>query len=254
MDLLKAVPISLRLVFRDPINFLLALIPTIIAITIYVLAIVWIFQSSDYFGVFIRNYIPDQQAAGWVGRLLVALFLIFFFLIMSWTFIVLVGIIAAPFNSMLSSRIEKILTHQQVSIDRKQTFQQVLQGLGQTFLNEFKKLFLILSMTIVALILNLVPLLYPIGVFLLSLLLAVQFIDYSWSRHEISFGLCLKDAIKNIIPYSISGFLFLLLVTVPIINALVPALATAYYTVLWLHRQNMITEFREPQRKNITIS
>jgi CysZ protein len=245
MDIIKALPVSLRMLFRDPINLLLMLIPTIIAIAVYVFTIVMIFRNADYFGVMVQNYVPEQ-AAGWVGKLLTALFVIFVFLIMSWTFVVLVGIIAAPFNSMLSSRIEGLLVHQQVSTDRKQTFKQVLSSLGGIFINEAKKIFLVIFITIVALILNLLPVLYPVGVFLLSLLLAVQFVDYSWSRHDLPFSACLKDAIRNVVPYSLSGFLFLLLVTVPIINALVPALATAYYTVLWLQRQNKIRLTMDP--------
>jgi CysZ protein len=254
MDVIKSLPLSIRVLFRDPINFLLMLIPTLIALIIYITAIVLIFQHSDYLGVLLQNYIPDQQTAGWLGKLLTAIFILFAFLIMSWTFVVMVGIIAAPFNSMLSSRIEKMLVLHAVSQDKKQTFSQIMQGIGGTFVNEAKKLVLILIITIMALIMNLLPLLYPLGVWLISLLLAVQFVDYSWSRHDWSFQTCLKDAARNIIPYSLSGFLFLLLVTVPIINALVPALATAYYTVLWLYRQNKISEIPGPLKQRISRS
>ena len=159
---------------------------------------------------------------------------------MSWTFILIVGIIASPFNSMLSSRIEKKLVQKSVEMDKSKTFKEILSGLGSTFKNEAKKIILILLLSIFAFFMNLFPFLYPIGLFLVSLLLAVQFIDYSWSRHELQFSACLGDLTKNIIPYTFAGFCFLLLITVPIINAFVPALATSYFTVLWLQRQNKI--------------
>lgn len=237
---MQSLPISIRMIFRDPINLLLAIIPTILALTLYIFAIVSIFKNADYFGVLVQNYVPDQDIAGWVGKLLTAIFIIFVFLIMSWTFILLVGVISAPFNSMLSARIETILVGKEVTHDKSKTFSEIMSGIGGTFINEFKKLFFIILMTMIALLLNLFPLFYPIGVFLLALMLGVQFVDYSWSRHDMHFGNCMQDTLKNMLPYAGSGFIFLILITVPIINALVPAFATSYFTVLWLHRQNKI--------------
>jgi CysZ protein len=239
-NVMQSFPISLRMIFSDPINLTLALIPTILGLSIYILAIVAIFKNADYFGVLIQNYIPDPQTAGWVGKLLTAIFIVFIFLIMSWTFILVVGIIAAPFNSMLSSRIETILVGDQVTQNRSKTFSQIMSGIGSTFINEFKKLVLILLLTMLALLLNLFPLFYPVGIFILALMLSVQFVDYSWSRHDMHFRNCVQDIFKNMLPYGGSGFIFLILITVPIINALVPAFATSYFTVLWLKRQNKI--------------
>ena len=239
-NIMQSFPISLRMIFSDPINLTLALIPTILGLSIYIFAIVAIFKNADYFGVFIQNYIPDPQTAGWVGKLLTAIFIVFVFLIMSWTFILVVGIIAAPFNSMLSSRIETILVGKPVTQNRSKTFSEMMSGIGSTFINEFKKLFFILLLTMLAFLLNLFPLFYPVGVFILALMLSVQFVDYSWSRHDLLFRNCVQDTLKNMLPYGLSGFIFLILITVPIINALVPAFATSYFTVLWLKRQNRI--------------
>ena len=242
MDVFKSFPLSLRMIFRDPINLMLTLIPTAIALSLYVFTIVSIFNRSDYLGLMIRDWLPEPSHAGWVGKLLTTLLILFVFLLMSWTFVIIVGIIAAPFNSMLSSRIESKLSQRVVSSDKGQTLNDVFRNLKQTFKNELKKLIFIVLLAVVAFLLNLFPLFYPVGMFLVATLLSIQFIDYSWSRHNMTFSACLGDVLKNIIPYSFSGFLFLLLVTVPIINALVPALATSYFTVLWLHRQKKITE------------
>ncbi|HXH73760.1 MAG TPA: EI24 domain-containing protein [Bacteriovoracaceae bacterium] len=238
----RSLPVAVRMIVRDPVNLILALIPTLIALAIYVFGIVAIFKNADYFGVMIQNYIPDQQIAGWVGKLLTAIFLIFIFLIMSWTYVLMVGIIAAPFNSMLSSRIENILVGKPVQGNKKSTFKDILSGIGRTFKDEFQKLFFILLLTILAMLLNLFPLFYPVGIFILALLISIQFVDYSWSRHNFTFGACVKDTLKNAFPYAGSGFLFLILITVPLINSLVPALATSYYTVLWLDRQKRLPQ------------
>jgi len=233
-------PIALRMIFKNPINLMLALFPTLIALSLYVFTIVAILKNSDYLGVMAQSYLPNQDTAGWVGKILTALFVLFIFLIMSWTFVLMVGIISAPFNSMLSARIEKILIGKNVDNDKKRTLKEVFTGVGQTFKDEFQKIFLIVLLTIIAFILNLFPFFYPLGAFILATLLAVQFVDYSWSRNNICFFDCLKDVFRNIIPYSGAGLIFLIMITVPIINSMVPAFATSYFTVLWLQRQNKL--------------
>jgi CysZ protein len=190
----------------------------------------------------VRDYLPEPSHAGWIGKFLTAIFILFVFILMSWTFVLIVGIIAAPFNSMLSSRIEKKLTQKVLSEDKSQTLNELFHNLKQTFKTELKKLIVIVIFAIIAFVLNLFPLFYPVGMFLVAILFAVQFIDYSWSRHNMSFAACLGDTTKNIIPYSLSGFFFLILITIPILNALVPAFATSYFTVLWLNRQKKIPQ------------
>lgn len=237
---LASIPVAFRVIFKDPINLLLSLFPTGIALLLYGLTISTVYRNSDRFVSMFRGYIYTADQADFFAKILTAVLIIFLFFVMSWTFVVLVGIIAAPFNSMLSYRIERKLVQHVTDPDRKEAFHQIGQGLWQTFKNEFKKLILIVLVAGLAFILNLFPLMYPFGIFLVALLLAVQFIDYSWSRHNIHFGSCFGDVVKNIIPYGVAGFVFLMLVTVPIINALIPAFATSYFTVLWLYRQNKI--------------
>ena len=234
MNEVKILPLSLRLIFKDPINLLLAIIPTILALSIYIFFIVLIFKNSDYFGVFVQDWIPDPKTAGWVGKLITAIFIIFMFLIMSWTFILLTGIISAPFNSLLSYRIEQKLSGVAVTNDAQKSFSMLLKSLGATFINEAKKLVFILALTALAFVLNIFPLFYPVGIFILALVLAIQFVDYSWSRHDLTFSQCVGDLFKNIFSYGGYGLVFLVMITIPLINALVPALATSFFTVLWL--------------------
>lgn len=241
MNEVKLLPMSLRLIFKDPINLLLAIIPTMLALSIYIFLIVFIFKNSDYFGVLVQDWIPDPQTAGWVGKIITAIFIIFMFLVTSWTFILVSGLISAPFNSLLSSRIEEKLSGKKPSTDKQSTFKSLIKDLAKTFVNEAKKIIFIIFLTALAFILNLFPLFYPIGIFLLALVLSIQFIDYSWSRHEMNFSQCVGDLFRNILTYGGYGLVFLVLITIPIINALVPAVATSFFTVLWLQRQKKIT-------------
>ncbi len=237
---LKTFSQALRLITRDPVNLFLAVVPTVIALILYFFVVAAVFKSSKYIELFLMDVLPSKDAAGILGIIMTGVLILFVFLVMSWTFVIVVGLIASPFNSMLSSRIETMLAGKPVGENRKQTIADMTKGLGKTFKNEIKKLVFIIVVAAFAFILNLFPLFYPFGLFLVSILFAVQFVDYSWSRHEMGAGECMSDVTRNIIPYSLSGFLFLLLVTVPIINAFVPAIATSYFTVLWLKRQKKI--------------
>lgn len=235
----KAFPLAINMIVRDPINLLLALIPTVVALAVYIGAIAGIVMNADAFGILVQNYIPAQHV-GWVGTVLTTIFVIFIFLIMSWTYVIVVGIIASPFNSMLSLRIEAKLLGKATSESQNYTFKQMTFGLAQTLKDEFQKLFFIILLTGLALLLNLFPLFYPLGLFILSLLMAVQFIDYSWSRHDMRFGKCVMDTLRNSIPYAGAGLFFLVLTAIPLVNSIVPSVGTSYFTVLWLERQKKL--------------
>lgn len=239
---IKAISVTFRVLFKNPINIMLVIIPTLIALGIYVSVITYIFTHSDYLGLLVRDSMPQSQYTGLIKQVLTAILVLFVFLLMNWTYVIVVGIIAAPFNSILSARVEKNLLNQNVEISSSKTLGEIWLNLKATFINESKKLIFVLIMGVMAFILNLFPLFYPLGLLMVAILFTVQFIDYTWSRHNLSFKDCLGDLLKNLIPYSISGFFFLIILTVPIINALVPAYATGYYTVLWLYRQKKLIQ------------
>jgi CysZ protein len=239
--LLRAFPVAVKMIFTDPVNLVLSIVPTLIALALYIFSVVTIYRNSDQFVTFFRGYIYTSDQATILAKILTAILIIFFFFLMSWTFIIVVGVIAAPFNSLLSYRIEtKLVQKIYMDEDQSKALAEVKKGMAHTFMNEIKKLIVIALMAALAFVLNLFPPLYPVGFLLVATLLAVQFVDYSWSRHDMHFMACVKDTFKNIIPYSIAGILFLMMVAVPLVNAFVPALATSYFTVLWLHRQKKI--------------
>jgi CysZ protein len=241
MDILKVFPLSFKVIVRDPINFLLAMIPTGIALSLYLGLVFSIWNNSDRFVSLFRGHIYTADQATLFARILTTILIIFIFFLMSWTFIIVVGIIAAPFNSLLSERIEKKLLQDKLTANRHEAYIKIQSSIGQIFKNEFKKLIFLVLVGMLAFLLNLFPLFYPVGIFLVATLLAVQFVDYSWSRHHMHFNSCLKDLFLNLWPFSAGGFLFLLLIAIPIINAFIPALATSYFTILWLMRQKKIS-------------
>jgi uncharacterized protein involved in cysteine biosynthesis len=138
---------------------------------------------------------------------------------------------------VISQRIERKLRGQLPATDRAGGFRQALGWLVRSLANELKKLTVIVALTVAAVALNFVPFLFPLAFLLLALLMSSQFLDYSWSRHELPLGHCVRDLLASPFAHALAGAAFLMLVTVPLLNALVPALATSYYTVLWTNRQ-----------------
>jgi CysZ protein len=242
-SIIRSFPLAFEMIVTDPVNLVLGLIPTLIALTLYLLSVVSIYRNSDLLHHLVRGYISSPQEATILAKILTAILIIFVFFIMNWTFILVVGIISGPFNSLLSLRIEeKLSMNKNMDEDQKHALREVKRSMLQTFKNELKKIFFLIVAGSFAFILNLFPLFYPLAAVLVAVLFAVQFVDYSWSRHDLSVATCLKDVFKNIIPYSLSGLIFLALLAVPLLNTFVPALATSYFTVLWLDRQNMIQQ------------
>lgn len=232
-------PLAVKTIIKDPVNIMLFLVPTIIALLLYISIGIYIITHGGTFTDYIQSFLPENSVNTFLSSIVTFFLVLFVLILMNWTFVIFVGVIASPFNDMLSSRIEKKLALITLP-SREQTMKDLIVRMGETFTNEFKKIFFILVIGSLAFIMNYIPMLYPLALVLSSLLLAVQFIDYSWSRHQMPVRQCLIDLLRNFFPYSIPGFIFLLFISVPIINAFVPAFATSYFTVLWLYRQNKI--------------
>ena len=134
---------------------------------------------------------------------------------------------------MLSRRVEKISKGEQL-----ESFSASFSIIGTTFImtlgNEIKKILFILILSLVAFAFGYIPLLTPLSIFISVLLLAIGFIDYSWSRHNIPFKSCVGDLKKNILNYGFGGGFFFILISVPVINLIVSPWATSYFTLLWL--------------------
>jgi CysZ protein len=225
---------SWQMIITDKINFTLALIPIIIGGFSYYFFGTWMYSTLMEKGkAFINSYIAQEGWGSFFYYFIAAILTIILFFIINWTFVLFVSLIASPFNDLLSARIEKKMNNipQDNFSDMSQKF---FNKILFTFINEFKKILFIIFLTIFSLIFAYIPFLVPIGALISVLLLAVTYVDYSWIRHDIIFKDCLKDIWRNIFSYSIAGGFFFILVSIPVVNLVVPALATSYFTILWM--------------------
>lgn len=183
----------------------------------------------------IQAYLKDSTWGEYLYYLLVGILTVLMYFIINWTFVIVLSILASPFNEIVSSRVEKITKGEELT-GLGQVFDGFFKGLFFTIINESKKLGLIFVLTFISLILSYIPLLTPISIFITAILLGVSYLDFNWSRHELPFKDCKKDLFKNIFSYGFGGGFFLILVSIPLINIIVPSWATCYFSLLWVKR------------------
>lgn len=222
------------MIVKNKINLTLSLIPIVIGILLY-----WFAGAAIYEGVMgqgqelINEYIQEGTWGAIVYYLVATIFTVMLFFIVNWTFVLVVTLLASPFNDLLSERIEKLMQGN-ATLNLADSMGRIGKNVFKVIFVEIKKILLIMSLTLISVIFGYIPFLTPISVMIAILLLAVEFLDYSWSRHEMTFNECLKDIKKNVIGYLLGGGFFFILVSIPVVNLIVPSLATSYFTTLWV--------------------
>lgn len=225
---------SYRLILKDKISFLLALTPVAIGILLYYFAGLKFFSFMVEYGQgYIENYLGSGNLGavfGWIVKIILTIFLYY---VVNLTFILIISIIASPFNDALSARIEKqVLKEPLPSFDimARAGLKKIIFTIG----TEIKKIIFIMLLSILVLIFGFVPLLTPVSLSMGAMLLSMEFIDFSWSRHDMNFKSCLKEFRVGMFGYTIGGIFFMFIISIPVINLIVPSLATSYFTILWV--------------------
>lgn len=225
---------AVQMITKDKANFILAMIPVLIGLLIFIFFGKWIYTELATEGQkLIESYISEGVMGSIVYWLVSIILTVILYFIINFTFVLIVSLIASPFNDLLSSRIEKKYHH-----EKTPTFSESLTFLSgklvATLFNEVKKISMIVVLSMIAFILSYIPILTPLSIFINALLLAVGFVDYTWARKNLTFGACFSDLRKNLFGYGFSGGFFFIIVSIPIINLIVPPLATSYYTLFWI--------------------
>jgi CysZ protein len=228
---------SLQILRQDRIILLLSLVPLFIGGFLYFLFGKWLYTSLLISGkAWISSAISAGGFGSFLGYLLATLLTVVLFFIINLTFVMIVSLISSPFNDIISGRVETALQGR-VPESLAASFGKMMAKLLKTLWNEVKKITFILIVTVVELFMSLVPILAPVSIILATLLLAATFLDYSWCRHSLTFGGCLKDIKSSPIIYSLGGLLFITLLSIPLINLITYPLATIYFTTLFVLKE-----------------
>lgn len=210
--------------FKDKWILFYSIFPVLIGSGIYFLLGKWLY--TDLMGkirTWIDGYLKIGDSAFLSWAIGITLTLILFFLI-SFTAVILISLIASPFNDLISARTEQLVLGKKV---------EVAGGVLGVILREFKKFFVIMFLNFIGIICSLFPGGQIISFVLSVFLLGFQFLDYSWSRHNYSVMKLFGNYTANIFRYGPSGLFLYLLVGVPFINILIVPFCVVHFTALF---------------------
>jgi len=225
---------AVNTIYKDKTNLLFASAPVAIGLMLYYFLGTFVYGSvMNQAQVYINKFISAGAVGDVLYTIVMAILTVMLYFMISWTFVLVVSLVASPFNDILSARIEKQLDGQKLD-SLPASFKVMMANFTKTIFVELKKISLIIFLSVIAFIIGFLPVLVPVSILITVILLAAQFIDYSWARNNIGFKSCVKDLTKNGLGYTLGGGFFFILVSIPIVNLLVPSLATSYFTILWV--------------------
>lgn len=190
------------------------LIPLIINLGLF-----WVATKllTDQLNNWLEKLLPSWLS--WLEWLIWPLFAIAMFLIVFYTFTVIANLIAAPFNSILSARIEALLTGQKPEDINTDKFMKIL---GRTLRSEIQKILYAIKWFIPLIIITVIPVVNIIAPFLwivfAAWFFALEYSDYPLANRGQFFD-SVKTYNKNNRMRSLGfGSAVFILTSIPVMN------------------------------------
>ncbi len=200
-----------------------------------------LFASLIWFGYEQFSPLVDYMMSGvpaifnflrWIIWIIISTFTAIFIF---FTFTPIANIVAAPFNALLSEKIEIKLTGKAIS--SSSSFMKMARD---SFLSQIRKLVYIIFWSAVLLLISLIPMVNFAAPFLWvifgSWLLSLEYLDYPMGNHELNFTrqrqiLAARKGLS--LGY---GSSVMVLTSIPLLNFIVMPVAVAGATVLWVEQ------------------
>jgi len=206
-------------------------IPLLINLVLFSVAFYFMFIELDAYMSVLMAWLPEWLS--WLSAILWPLAVITILVIFSFLFSTAANWLAAPFNGLLSEKIENILLGQSAV---KGNALDVIKDIPRTLGREWTKLTYYVPRAIgFFLIMWLLPVVGQIIWFLfVSWMMAVQYKDYPFDNHKIPFPV-MKQALKQQQGLSYSfGISVAIFAMIPIINLVIMPVAICGATALWV--------------------
>ena len=209
--------------------------PIAISAVIFGSLFTWVFMQipvlQNRFEMWINNNLWE-----WVASLFVYLSWLFWpiaiisgLLLTSYTLVSVVNIIAAPFNSLLSEKVEESLGYPS---DEGISF---MASIPRTIIREARKFISTLKWLVLLLVLLFFPFLNIFSLLIGAWLMAIQYMDIPADNHQLSFTDFLRILKKHSLKALAFGLSISLVSMLPLVNILLVPAAICAGTVLW-HR------------------
>ncbi|MDP5254282.1 MULTISPECIES: sulfate transporter CysZ [unclassified Vibrio] len=156
----------------------------------------------------------------------------------SYFFTTLANFIAAPFNGLLSEKVEQKLTGSPIN---DEGLWDAVKDLPRIFAREFRKLAYTLPKVVGLFLLLLIPALGqtigPVLWFIFTAwMLAIQYCDYPFDNHKVSFGEMRHNLKQKQTKAYGFGFLVSLFTSIPLVNFFVMPIAVCGATAMWVEQ------------------
>lgn len=206
-------------------------IPLIINLLLFGCAFYYLFTQLASYMQLLEGAIPDWL--NWLGYLIWPMAVVSVLVIFSFIFSAVANWLAAPFNGLLSEKIEALLTgHRPTDAN----VSDVISDIPRALAREWIKLRYYLPRAVgFFIILWLLPLMGQVIWFLfIAWMMAVQYKDYPFDNHKVPFHV-MKSALKQNRGLSFSfGVTTALFSMIPLVNMIVMPVAICGATALWV--------------------
>lgn len=212
-------------------------IPLLVNLLLFSTAFYYLYAEIGASIVWLMDLIPDWQWLAWLKEglsyIIWPIAVIIVLLVFALVFGTLANWIAAPFNGLLSEKVEKHLSGQALG---DSGFSDVIKDIPRTLGREMSKFLYYLPRALGFLLLFFIlPVAGQILWFLFSAwMMAVQYCDYPFDNHKISF----KNMRRVLNQRRSSSFSFGIVVSlfsmIPIVNFLVMPVAVCGATAMWV--------------------
>ena len=223
------------LLFRSGIKRFV-LVPFIINIGLFSLAIKLL---NDQLDIWLERLLPSWLH--WLEWLIWPLFAVAMFLIVFYTFTVIANLVAAPFNSLLSARIEAMLTGQKPKDINSDHF---IKLIIRTLRSEIQKILYAIKWFIPLIIITIIPVINIVAPFLWIMFavwfFALEYSDYPLANRGHFFEEIKSYNRKNRMRSLGLGSAIFILTSIPIVNFFAMPIAVAGATRLITKTNNGI--------------
>jgi len=218
---------------RQPGVRIYAVVPLLINLVLFASLIWFGYEQFSPLVDYMMSWVPAIfNFLRWIIWIIISTFTAIFIF---FTFTPIANIVAAPFNALLSEKIEIRLTGK--TIGANSSFMKMARD---SFLSQIRKLVYIISWSAVLLLISLIPLVNFAAPFLWvifgSWLLSLEYLDYPMGNHELNFTrqrqiLAARKGLSLGFGSSV-----MVLTSIPLLNFIVMPVAVAGATVLWVEQ------------------
>ncbi|MDG4951631.1 sulfate transporter CysZ [Actinobacillus equuli] len=203
--------------------------------SVLMIALLWFFIGNIVgWADWIVSFMPSWL--DWLTIILVPLAVLSLIMLFYFTFTTITNFIAAPFNALLAEKVELQLTGEQLN---NMTAAEMLKDVPRMLKREWQKMMYSIPRFIALFLLSFVPVIgqtvVPVLTFIFGAwLLAIQYCDYPFDNHKISFKR-MRNALgqRKILNFTFGTFISIF-TALPFVNLVVMPVAVCGATAMWV--------------------